>query len=92
MTPVLRILDAEVISAHRLRVLFSTGETRMVDVLPLIERVGGPVFEPLRDADYFARVSVDPVCGTVVWPNGADLAPDALYEQVAYATDYSAGT
>ena len=37
------------------------------------------MFTPLLDEDYFARMSVDPVCGTVVWPNGADLAPDALY-------------
>ena len=79
MTPVLRIHEAKVVGPHRLRILFSTGETRTVDVLPVVEHVGGPVFEPLRDAAYFARVVVDPVCGTVVWPNGADLAPDALY-------------
>jgi hypothetical protein len=40
----------------------------------------GPVFEPLLDPKYFARVAVDPVCGTVVWPNGSDIAPEALYE------------
>ena len=39
------------------------------------------MFEPLRDADYFARVSVDEELGTVVWPNGAELAPDVLHEQ-----------
>ncbi|MEM6648023.1 MAG: DUF2442 domain-containing protein [Bacteroidota bacterium] len=59
---------------------FSNGEKRVVDVLPLIERIGGPVFQPLRDPTYAERVSIDPVCGTVVWPNGADLAPTALYE------------
>jgi hypothetical protein len=36
-------------------------------------------FRPLLDPEVFARVAVDPVCGTVVWPNGADLAPEALY-------------
>ena len=51
-----------------------------MNALPLVERVGGPMFGPLRDPTYFGRVSVDPVCGTVVWPNGADLAPTALYE------------
>ena len=80
MADVLRIIDADALGGHRLRLLFSTGESRTVDVLPLVERVGGPVFEPLRDSVYFARVSVDPVCGTVVWPNGADLAPSALYD------------
>lgn len=80
MPDVLRIADAEPLGGHVLAVTFSTGESRVVDLLPVIERVGGPVFAPLRDPAYLARVSVDPVCGTVVWPNGADLAPTALYE------------
>jgi hypothetical protein len=79
MADVLCIADAEPLGGHVLRLTFSTGEVRTVDVLPLVERVGGPVFEPLRDPAYAARVSVDAVCGTVVWPNGADLAPTALY-------------
>jgi hypothetical protein len=79
MPDVLTIADAEPLEDHLLRVTFGTGEVRVVDVKPVIDRVGGPVFEPLRDADYFARVSVDPLCGTVVWPNGADLAPTALH-------------
>jgi hypothetical protein len=35
----------------------------------------GPMFEPLRDVAYFAQVVVDEELGTVVWPDGADLAP-----------------
>ena len=80
MPDVLRIADAEPLGGHLLRLTFSTGEVRDVDILPLVERVGGPVFAPLRDPAYVARVSVDPVCGTVVWPNGADLAPTALVD------------
>jgi len=37
------------------------------------------VFEPLRDSAYFARLKADPEAGTVVWPNGADIAPETLY-------------
>ena len=33
-------------------------------------------------ADGFAQVTVDPEIGTVVWPGGADLAPDTLYERL----------
>ena len=39
------------------------------------------MFEPLHDVAYFAHVVVDEELGTVVWPNGADLAPDVLHEQ-----------
>jgi hypothetical protein len=40
----------------------------------------GPVFRPLLDPAYFARVAVDPGLGTVVWPNQADFAPETLYD------------
>ena len=53
----------------------SDGATKHVDVRPLLD---GPVFEPLRDPAYFALMTLDPICGTVVWPNGADFAPEAL--------------
>jgi len=79
MPDVLRIADAEPLGGHVLRLTFSTGAVHEVDVWPLVEGVGGPMFAPLRDPAYFARVSVDAVCGTVVWPNGADLAPTALH-------------
>ena len=42
----------------------------------------GPVFEEARTPEGFEKVAVDPESGTVVWPGGADLAPDTLYERV----------
>lgn len=80
---ILRILAAEVCGAHRLLLSFSDGTRAEVDVRPLLD--AGPVFGPLRDREYFARVTLDPVCGTVVWPNGADLAPEALRALVGEA-------
>jgi hypothetical protein len=50
---------------------------KQVNVRRLFE---GPIFEPLLDPAYFAGVTLDPICGTVVWPNGADFAPEALCE------------
>lgn len=77
MSALLHILEAEVRGPWTLRVRFDDGVEKTVDLRPLLE---GPVFEPLQEQEYFARVVVDPVCGTVVWPNGADFAPEALHD------------
>ena len=76
---VLRIVKAEVCGPHLVRLSFSDGTEGEVDVRPLL---AGPVFEPLTDPDFFAQAMLDPVCGTLVWPNGADFAPEALHELV----------
>lgn len=75
--PFVDVLAVRVLTGYVLELTFSTGETRVVDVGPLL---WGPAFQPLR-ADYatFAAVRVDPELGTIVWPNGADLSPDGLY-------------
>ena len=74
---ILHIETVEVPVPFHLSLRFDDGDERTVDVEPLLN---GPVFEPLRDPKYFALVAVDPVCRTVVWPNGADFAPEALRE------------
>ena len=79
----MRILAAEVRGSHRLWLSFSDGTRAEVDVRPLL---GGTIFEPLREPGYFARAALDPVCGTVVWPNGADFAPEALHALVRAST------
>jgi len=72
-----RIEHAEACGSHSLRLVFNDGTRKRVNVLSLLQ---GPIFEPLLDPKYFRRVLLDPVAGTVVWPNGADLAPEALFE------------
>lgn len=58
------------------RVVFSDGEVRDVDIGPLLS---GSVFGPLRDPATFASVTVHESGETIVWPNGADLDPDVIY-------------
>ena len=76
---VLRIVNAEVCGPHLVWVSFNDGTEGEVDARPLLS---GPIFEPLADPEYFARAALDPVCGTLVWPNGADIAPEALHALV----------
>jgi len=82
MTGLLHVSRARVCGPHRLDVTFSDGTRKRIDLASLLD---GEVFLPLRDPAYFARVVVDPVCRTVVWPNGADLAPEALMALPALA-------
>ena len=72
-----RVEGAKACGPHSLELTFKDGTRKRVNLLPLLE---GPIFDPLRDPVYFARVMLDPVGGTVVWPNGADIAPETLYE------------
>jgi hypothetical protein len=66
------------LSGFRLEVRFDDG---MQGIADLSDRLFGPVFEPLRDVTLFNQVRVDEF-GAICWPNGADLAPDALYERL----------
>jgi hypothetical protein len=59
-----------------LRLTFSDGLSADINVL---DRMRGPVFADAVTSTGFAKVSIDPETGTVVWPGGADLAPDTLY-------------
>lgn len=71
----LEVTKAEYLDGYRLRLLFNNGETRVVDLLSSLR---GEVFIPLRDVDYFKKFSIR--FNTVEWENGADFAPEFLYE------------
>jgi hypothetical protein len=84
---ILRICEAQVCGPHSLRLTFNDGTSKQVDVRPLLD---GTIFQPLRDPAYFATMALDSICGTVVWPNGADIAPEALHDLETQATSESA--
>jgi hypothetical protein len=73
------ITEVAVVTHGVLRLTFADGMTGEVAVL---DRMRGPIFDEARTADGFAKVAVDVETGTIVWPGGADLAPDTLYERV----------
>ena len=63
----------------RLLVVFENGDERLVDLEPHLD---GPIFEPLKDPAYFRDFRINEDIDTVVWENGADLAPEFLYENM----------
>ena len=69
------VVKVAVVKPYILDVTFADGVSRHVDVEALLY---GGVFEPLRDPEVFSQAAVDPLLGTVVWPNGADLSPEFL--------------
>lgn len=71
-----QVVDARYRDGFRIRLRFSDGVEGVVDFR---DWLNGPMFEPLLDPDYFQRFFIDG--GTVVWPNGADIAPETLYER-----------
>jgi len=75
-----RVIDAEYLHDYYVHVVFSNGKEGTVDLSPFI---GKGVFEPLTNKIYFKRLFVDG--WTISWPNGADIAPETLYELVEMA-------
>jgi len=63
-------------------VTFVDGITGTVDLRNFLDdpRIQGTVFEPLRDPAFFTQVQL--VMGAVQWANGADLAPDTMYDAI----------
>ena len=70
------VTRAEYRGDYSIQVTFNDGKSGTIDFLQWLE---GPMFEPLKDPGYFQRFFLDG--GTVSWPNGADIAPETLYEQ-----------
>jgi hypothetical protein len=73
-----RVVDVEHLGEHRLRLTFSDRLVRELDFSDAVHGRRG-VFEPLADPGFFSQVAVDPVAGTIAWPNGVDLDPDVLH-------------
>ena len=75
MTFLPSVVRAEYRGGFRIHVVFNDELESTVDFEPWLD---GPVFEPLKKTSYFRRFFVEG--GTVVWPNGADIAPETLYD------------
>lgn len=75
LTP--RLRRASAVEGYCVQVEFADGVKAEVELGYLVGT--GPVFEPLRDVAYFRRLRASREANTIVWPNGADIAPESLY-------------
>ncbi|HEX3107859.1 MAG TPA: DUF2442 domain-containing protein [Thermoanaerobaculia bacterium] len=73
------VIEVRYVRDYTLWLRFEDGASGEVDIAPSFK---GPVFEPLRDIEFFKQVRVDSEIGTIVWPNGADVAPETLHERL----------
>ena len=76
MTALPLVTQAEYRGEYKIHLAFNDGIEGVVDFADWLE---GPVFEPVRDPDFFQRFFIE--AGALVWPNGADIAPETLYER-----------
>jgi hypothetical protein len=71
------VKQIEYISGYSYLIVFDNDVRAVVDFADYLQR--GPVFAPLRDLHYFQQARIEG--GTIAWPNGADIAPETLYEK-----------
>jgi hypothetical protein len=76
------VIEARAVGGYRVFVRFDDGVQGEIDLSSFMIFEG--VFAPLKTADRFAEVRVNPDLGTICWPNGADIAPEALYEALLH--------
>ena len=73
-----KVVYVQALENHQLQVKFDDGVEGIVDCKNTLY---GSAFEPLKDPKAFAQVAIDEF-GAVCWPNGADLAPDAMHDNL----------
>lgn len=74
-----KIQKANCVNDYIVHIVFSDGIEGEVD---LKDELYGEIFEPLKEKSYFSKAYVHPDFHTLCWPNGADFAPEYLYEKL----------
>lgn len=78
-----RLTRAQYVDGYRIEFTFDDGKRGIIDLEP---ELWGEVFEPLKDLAQFRAFRLDRQGSTIVWPTGADLAPEFLYERATSST------
>jgi hypothetical protein len=78
----IKVKNASYYRDYKITIEFDNGEYGVID---LEKSLWGPVFEPLKDIELFKKFKVSKTFYTIVWDNGADIAPEFLYNQLKIA-------
>ena len=73
------VKSARHVEGYVVEFTFTDGSRRQIDLEPFLHR---GIFKELHPIEAFLRLKVDKVAGTIVWPNGADIAPETLYHDL----------
>ncbi len=73
------VIEARYIGGHIVWLKFRDGTAGEID---LSKELNGPVLAPLRDTALFSKFSIHPEFHTLIWPNGADFAPEFLHDNI----------
>lgn len=76
MNSIPHVVEAEYISDYKIRIKFNDGVVKIVDLESYTKR--GGIFSDLKNKEFFKKFFID--LNTLCWPNGADIAPERLYE------------
>lgn len=80
------IIKIQYQSGYRYLIVFEDGTNAVIDFEEYLTK--GPVFAPLKNLDFFKKAKIEG--GTIDWPNGADIAPETLYERCQQAASDNA--
>jgi len=69
-----QVTEAKRVRGFVIATRFDDGTEKHIDISQWFR---GPVFKPLKDSSFFKKFFVE--AGTIAWPNGVDIAPEALY-------------
>ena len=73
------VIEAKHVRGHVVWLKFRDGTRGELDLAPALN---GPIMAPLRDVEFFKTFTIHPEFHTLVWPNGADFAPEFLHDNI----------
>ena len=74
------VVDAKYVKEYQIWLRFNDDTEKVVDFKNKIFAETRAVFAPLKDIEYFKKVSFNHESDTIQWPNGVDVAPETLYK------------